>query len=193
MAKKIFNIVFGIIFIISIFMIVVERVEISGNIVQDTVSNVSVTNSIAMGFSNGLKGGINFGSVNYLPAVNIDAEYNYNETNSNYTEYYVLVSSDGNSPMDLCIYASTGLMTLGGDLIDIDKETYAYSVDFVNGTIPSLSDEISLTNSYVLAGGNIPQGGNNYLRFWLDIPAGQASGEYSNSIYFQGTIAGAGC
>jgi len=94
--------------------------------------------------------------------------------------------------MDLCLKADSDLLNPALDIIGLGNETYSHSI-ISNETLPSLLNETSLTLNYVLAGNNIPLGGQNNLRFWLDVIAGQATGTYNNSIYFKGIASGDGC
>lgn len=173
-------------------MMTFEQISISGHVIeQDVPSNVSINKNLALTFSTELQNGIKFEDVIVLPANNVDANKNYNITD-NTTAYYVEVSNDGNVAVDLCIRANVGLTSGGGDMIGLDNETFAYSFDN-NLTLPNVGSEISLTTAYSDAGQDIPLGSRNYLRFWLDVPAGQASGQYNNSIFFKGVPFDIGC
>jgi len=191
MLSKIYKIILITIIIISLSLLFFESVGIlTGKVTQTTPSEITVNKFIAMGFSTELQAGIVFNDINFLPADNVDANKNYDVNNR--TQYYVTVSNDSNSAMDLCIRADSNLENPALDIIGIANETYSHSL-ISNETNPSLLNETSLAFGYVLAGDNIPIGGQNNLRFWLDVPAGQAPGTYNNSIYFKGTTFGAGC
>jgi len=84
--------------------------------------------------------------------------------------------------------ADGGLTTLGdADEIKIGNETYN-NASSTSTSVPDWGTENLLTTSYVKAGVNIPNtdAGANYYRFWLDIPAAQAAGDYNNSVSFKG-------
>jgi hypothetical protein len=53
--------------------------------------------------------------------------------------------------------------------------------------------ETSLTTSYVKSGEDVSVGENNYYRFWLDVPGGQPTGDYTNLVYFKGIQTGSSC
>ena len=188
---KYYRVILVIVLIISLLLLGFESIgALTGKATVSTPSEVSVISFIAMTFSTDLQDGIVFEEINFLPAENVSADKNYNSTNE--TEYYVLVSSNSNSEMDLCIRAGGDLLNPSLDAIGIGNETYSHSL-LSNVSLPSLSEDTSLTLSYVPSGNNIPLGGKNNLRFWLDVPAGQAPGTYNNSIYFKGMRSGDGC
>ncbi len=156
----------------------------------DVSSNVSIAKSLAIKFSTGLSEGIIFGDVNILPAIDVNASHNYDGF-GNASTFYINVSEDGNIPVDFCIRADYGLSTVGGDVIGLGNETYSH-YNLSNITHPTTND-VSLSQVYAKSGLNIPLGGTNYWRFWLDIPAGQASGDYNNTVYFKAIETGEDC
>jgi hypothetical protein len=156
----------------------------------DVFSNVSIAKSFALQFSLGLSEGIIFGDINFLPATNVNASHNYDGV-GNSTNLYINVSTDGNSAVDFCIMGGSGLMNIGGDEIGLGNETYS-TYNMSNFTHPTLN-EISLSQIYTKSGENIPLGGINYWRFWLDVPAGQPSGNYNNTVYFKAIETGVSC
>lgn len=177
---------------VSVLLIGFESAyAITGKATLSTESNVTINKFISISFSDELADKILFEEVNFLPAVNVNATGNYNVT-TNMTEYYVLVANDSNSGIDLCIRADSDLTNSDLDVIGIGNESYAHSIAS-NATFPSVFNETALTLVYAVAGENIPIGGQNNLRFWLDVPTGQASGVYNNSIFFKGISSGGGC
>jgi len=186
-----------IIFISLVFVVIQNFVIIQGNILtgktieESAVSNVSINKYLAISFSGNLSEGIFFGSIYSLPALNINATQNYGGS-INGTEYYINVSTDSNSNVDFCIKASGNMQNLASDAIGLDNETYSH-YDLTNSSVPEISSDTPLTISYVQSGSNIPIGGANYYRFWLDIPAGQPSGDYNNTISFKGVEYGTSC
>jgi hypothetical protein len=187
-----YDFVLVLIIVFSISLIFVEQFKIHGFAVEgDVPSNVSISKALAIDFSTYLTEGIQFGEINVLPLENVSAVYNYNGTN-NSTQYFVQISPDSNINIDICLKADGNLMSSGLDEIGLGNESYSYANE-TNLTIPSLSNEISFTTEYVLAGTNLEEGTRNYYRFFLDVPSAQASGTYNNSIYFKGTPTGEGC
>jgi len=108
MLSKIYKIILITIIIISLSLLFFESVGIlTGKVTQTTPSEITVNKFIAMGFSTELQAGIVFNDINFLPADNVDANKNYDVNNR--TQYYVTVSNDSNSAMDLCIRADSNL------------------------------------------------------------------------------------
>jgi len=191
MKTKIYRIILIVVLIISLILLGYESLGfLTGRATVSTTSDITINKFIAMTFSTELQNGIVFEEINFLPANNTNANKNYNVDNK--TDYYVIVSNDSNSQMDLCLKADSDLLNPALDIIGLGNETYSHSI-ISNETLPSLLNETSLTLNYVLAGNNIPLGGQNNLRFWLDVIAGQATGTYNNSIYFKGIASGDGC
>ena len=156
----------------------------------DVSSNVSIAKSFSIEFSTGLSEGILFGNISLLPVTNVNASHNYGGL-GNSSNLFINVSSDGNIAVDFCIRGNSGLMNYGGDEIGLGNETYSY-YNMSNSTHP-LMNEISLNQVYTKSGENISLGGINYWRFWLDIPVGQPSGNYNNTIFFKGIETGFSC
>lgn len=188
---KFTNIFLMFVILFSFVMIGFENISISGRATLETSSNVSIVSYLAIDFSSDLAEGIIFEDVLFLPAENVNAKGNYNGS-LNSTKYFVRVSPDGNTPIDLCVRANSGMKNMGGDLIPLEGETYSSSFenDFDN---PGLLNEMSLTLNYSLASISIPAGNQTNMRFWLDVPSNQPAGQYNNSIYFKGIASGVGC
>lgn len=181
----------GVIFICSILLLF-ENVTIHGRVTGgDVVSNVSVFLSFSIDFSDALANGVFYGDVLVLPVSNIGAVENYNGTD-NATNYYVGVSPDGNTPVDLCVNVNSPLITESMDVIGVANQSYSYS-NFSNYTFPEVFVEVPFSLDYQSGGEMIPTGGLNFFRFWLDVPVGQSPGNYNNSINFRAVPAGLGC
>ena len=167
-----------------------------------TTSNVTISSYFAIAMSQNLSNGIQFGSVSTLPTTSQNATHNYDGVNTtaqnitlngtNGTSMWMNVSSDSNTAVDFCTKADAALTTSGGSTIGVGNETYHNSTQ-TNITIPNILSEVAFTTSYVKAGFNTSIGSNNYYRFWLDVPAGTASGSYNNTISFEGIATGGAC
>ncbi len=191
--RRVLGLVLFVVMIISFVAFLNSEFNLSGNaVVLDVSSNVSIMKSLAISFSVDLANGINFGDVNFLPAVNVNASGNYNGT-ANSTLYFIEVSSDGNTPVDVCMRSGGNMVSSGGDVLGYDNESYASFVGINNETIPSISSERVMNLTSSLVEGSVPLGERVFMRFWLDVPAGQASGSYNNSVYFNGISEGVGC
>ncbi len=181
------------IILISLLFLTFENFgNVTGNIAEgSTPSNVSVSKYLAISFSPSLAEGIQFGSVSFLPATDVNATHDYDGLN-NGTTFYINVSTDGNSKVDFCIKANAGLTSAASDVIGLGNETYSNSTS-TNSTIPPLTSQTALTTAYVKSGVGVAVGSNEYWRFWLDIPAAQPSGDYNNSVSFKGVVSGVSC
>lgn len=188
---NVLNIALMFVIIFSLIMIGFEEISMSGRATLETSSNVSIVSYLAIDFSDDLASGIIFEDVLFLPANNINAKGNYNGS-MNSTNYFVQVSPDGNTPIDLCIRANSGMRTSGGDEIPLSGETYSSSFEN-NLTNPSIFDETSLALNYSVLSSAVPSGNRSFMRFWLDVPSNQPAGQYNNSIFFKGIASGVGC
>lgn len=191
--SKFYNVFLMILIFVCLVLVVIQNFHfITAFAVEDSAtSNVSVLKALSISFSDNLSSGILFGDVSVLPATNINASHNYDGTSSGST-FFINVSEDGNTAVDLCIKASGNMISPALDQIGLANETYSNST-LTNLTSPILGDETSLTTSYEKSGENVPTGGVNYYRFWLDIPASQPSGDYNNTVSFKGIQTGVLC
>lgn len=179
--------------VVSLLLLGIENIgALTGHVTEgSTSSNVAVIQSLAISFSSQLSDGIIFEDIRFLPVTNVNASHNYDGVD-NSTQYFILVSTDGNTAVDVCLKASGPLTTVNGDSIPLIGETYSTS-QISNVTSPLLNEEVSLTTEYVLSEEDIPLGGAGYVRFFLDVPSAQASGNYMNSIFFRGQPTGVPC
>lgn len=183
-------------FVISVIFILAVNTprSITGFATQvATVSNVTISKYLSIDMSTNLSAGILYGNVSSLPASNLNASHNYDGNNST-SSMFINVSVDSNTRVDVCIKSNQDLYdSSGGNIIGIGNETYSNSTTTDLG-IPGFASEVGLNKSnYIKAGQNISQGGANYYRFWLDIPAGTASGTYNNSVMFEGVEVNTAC
>jgi hypothetical protein len=192
MRGKIYHLFLWVLIFVCVLLIVVENFEgIHARVTSTEVSsNVSISKSFSIEFSPELDEGILFGEINFLPAININASHNY-DGSENSSTLYINVSEDGNTAVDFCLRALSPLVNAGGDQIGLGNETYSH-YSSSNLTHPT-TNEIPLSPIYFKTGENIPLGGANYWRFWLDVPAGQPSGTYNNTVYFKAVQTGENC
>lgn len=180
---------------LGLLLLILQNIKfLSGFSVSETISNVTVNKYLSITFSSNLSEGISFGTISSLPAVNQNATHNYDRDfpTQNQTSYFVNVSTDSNTNVDFCIKADGNLINLANDILKLGNETYANSTT-TNSSFPPASNEVSLTTFYAKSGENILIGGINYYRFWLDVPIGQQSGDYNNTITFKGIQTGINC
>jgi hypothetical protein len=176
---------------LCIILIFFQNLNFTGRVVEFTTSSdVSIQEYLSISISQELANGIIFGTIVSLPSDDVNATGNYDINNE--TEYYINISEDSNTNVDLCIKALTALENLGGDVIGITNQTYSNSTinDVSN---PEPSSKVALSLSYIRSGENLTIGSENYYRFWLDVPASTPPGSYENSIRFKGTSTGIGC
>ena len=192
---------FGFLFLLSMILLFNQGVRTTGYATQSsTTSNVTINVYFAIDMSVNLTDGIRFGNVTTLPSTDVNATHNYDGDNTTAggaiddmgTSMWMNVSTDSNSNVDFCIIANDNMKTAAGDQIVIGNETY-YNHTATNVTHPGSGQQVAMTTSYVRAGPNISAGSNNYYRFWLDVPAGTASGSYNNTISFEGIATGGAC
>ena len=180
---------------ISTFM---PQLQITGaqTYTQSTESEAIIQYYISISSSGNLSDGISFGTITTLPATDVNATKNYNSTINdswyNETLYWIAVSSDSNTPVDLCLKGDA-FNTSGGAYIDLTNYNWSDNVTN-NVTWPSLSGSNNLTNeSYLKGSTNVAAGENNSYRFWLSVPAAQEAGTYNNTLYFKAVQTGQAC
>ena len=183
-----YNIILIVVIVLSLGLIFVENASaITGHsITQDTFSNVTISAYYAVDWSTNLTTGIIFEPIYTLPVSDDNATGNWvNPPTDNSSDYWANVSDDGNLEVNFCLRANGAMQNGVGDSIGLGNESYAGNVTSSNFTSPSVDDEISFTTSYVEATSNIYPGNVTYWRFWLDVPVGQAVGDYSNTVQFK--------
>lgn len=191
--------IFGALLLFSIVMLLVQNIKISEMKIigfateKTTVSNVTISKAFSIDMSTNLSEGILFGGSVTPDSTDVNASHNYDGVSSG-SSMYINVSEDSNTAVDFCIRSNDDLKTSAEDIIGIGNESYANNVTTTDADSPSLSDEVPLSKTaYVKAGNNISIGSQSYFRFWLDVPAGQASGDYNNTISFKGVEIDTSC
>lgn len=179
---------------ISLILLFVSNVSsITGHATESsTTSQVTIQQYLAIDPSINLTQGIIFEDIVTLPTINDNATGNYNGTGSS-SLYYINVSTDSNTNVTFCIKASGDLENPALDKIGLANETYSSNVTLSNATHPSLANEMPLTITHVVAANNVGIGKAAYWRFWLDVPAGQATGTYNNTVSFKAVNLGSVC
>ncbi len=189
-----YNMILIIVIVVALGLLFFQNVSaITGHATYDsTSSNVTIEYYLSLALCTNLSEGISFGNVSSLPATNMNGTHNYDGSLFTASTYCVNVSDDGNTPVDLCLGATTDLTNSALDVIGIGNETYA-NWTATNASLPHIDNETALTTSYAKSGLAIAAGSVNYYRFWLDIPAAQPSGTYNNSVYFKGVTQSVAC
>ena len=185
-----FNLILILIIIACVVLLILQNVNaITGHATSGTtISNVTIQKYLSFDFCGNLGAGVWFGEVNTLPATNLNGSHNEDGVDSAST-YCVNVSNDSNTGVDFCVNASDDLKTSDLDVLGLSNETYS-NFSTSNATYPQLSDERSIPSVYEHSLVNIAKGEVGYYRFYLDIPAGQESGTYNNTLYFKGLQTG---
>lgn len=150
--------------------------------IESTTSQVIIQSYFAIASSTELSAGVDFGTINTLPATDIDAANNYDL--SDQTLYSISLSSDSNVDVDFCTRATSPL-TSGGDTIPISNYEWADS-NLNDLTNPSGPPGTPITTSFVKGSTGINPGSDNNYRFWLNIDSAQAPGTYTNTLEFEG-------
>ena len=79
------------------------------------------------------------------------------------------------------------------DTIPIIGEKYSFST-FTDASTPvGPAGSIPLTLTRTLTTSNIAPGETSYYRFWLDVPAGTATGTFTNDVIFTTQLEGTVC
>ena len=191
--SDLFTFVLGAILLFSIVMITVQNFNTFTGYAtgMSTKSNVSISKYLSISASPNISTAIDFGIVSALPATDVNASHDY-DGNASATTYWINTSVDSNTNIDFCIGAN-GAMISGADSLGLGNETYSNATT-TNITVPVLGSQVAFSSaSYVLSGQNVTKGAPNYYRFWLDIPASQASGDYNNTVYFKAVATATGC
>jgi hypothetical protein len=195
MDKRIYNGILIGILVISLALLFFSNVNaITGRATEgSTYSNVTIERFLAIEMSPELDfDGIDFGNIEDLGVDNYNATENYNGA-SNSTLYWIRVSNNSNTAVDLCTRANAPMTNAGGAEIPLVNQSYASNVTVSDLNNPSLSNAIGYTTTYQEGHFDVPVGNTSYWRFWLDAPYGQETGDYNNTVYFQGKNTGSGC
>ncbi len=160
--------------------------------VKNATTTVTVNEYVAIGMSNNLSVGIDFGSVDPDTDDN-NATHNYDGASAG-TSYWINISSDSNVNIDVCVGDNESLK-LGSYVIGNGNYTWVNSTTSATDAwmIVGNSTAMTTTASYTRGGEDISPGNYNYFRFWLDIPKGQAAGDYINQVSFKGIKTGDAC
>jgi hypothetical protein len=188
-----FTFVLGAVLLFSIVMITVQNFNTFTGYATglNTKSNVSISKYLSISASPNISDAIDFGIVNALPATNVNASHDYDGA-AGATTYWINTSVDSNTNIDFCIGANGDMMS-GADRLRLGNETYANATS-TSISVPALASQVAFSNtSYILSGQNVTKGAPNYYRFWLDIPASQASGDYNNTVYFKAVATATSC
>lgn len=171
-------------------------VEITGaQVVNDStvfVSEVNITAYFSVAMSENLSDGISF-PLSQPGLINLNATDNYANTTNNGTTMYLVISTDSNVDLDMCINASD-MTTSASDVLAISNMTYSYYYNETNITRPlGPAGATEMTNSPVKTLTNMIPGTSNYYRFWIGSPASQPAGVYNNTVEFRSVQAGQAC
>lgn len=146
-----------------------------------TVSNVTVASSLGFTFSANLTSGILYGTLQ--PNTN-DNNATGNNISSGNTSYFVTMSSSNNAPADIQIKANAPL-TSGANTIGNGNYTYDANSTINGANMNNAAGSIALSDTYVDAGTQALNANEiEYFQFYLDIPLGQQTGTYNNTISF---------
>ena len=181
MNTKTFGAVLGVLIVTTAclaFMTTMSSFTIAANTTeQNTSSDANVSYFVAIGMSTELMNGIHFG--------NVEPNSTDNNATQNVmagsTQYYVSVSPDGNTAVNISIKDNADLTS---SLDTITNVGYTYDAN-LTATDPSIANEVAITTSYVTAISDVENGTDAYFRFWLDVPASTAAGNYNNTVFFQ--------
>jgi hypothetical protein len=173
------------ILVLSLGMILIQNIEsVNADEVVNTTSKAQINTYFAITMSTELESEIDFGTIDTIPASDVNATKNYNA--SDMTEYYIEVSDDSNTNVSFEINASD--FSSGTNTLGVGNESFAYNITNNNADEPSF-DDVSLTEVLQTAGSSVDIGEKVYYRFWLDVPGNQPTGSYTNEVWFSATTA----
>jgi len=158
----------------------------------NSMTYVSLTGYFAINASTNLTtDGIYF-YVNQLPDNNRSASANYEYPNStlNGTHLFLSVETDSNVNVKFCLKANDSLR-YSTNAINLTNYFWNYN-SINNGTLPSISGAVNITDNYAPADTLVP-GASEYYRFWLTVPGAQPPGTYTNQLNFKGVQTGDNC
>ena len=78
---------------------------------------------------------------------------------------------------------------------NIIGEKYSFSTftDALTPAGPAGSISLTISPTRVLTTSNVAPGETSYYRFWLDVPAGTATGTFTNDVIFTTQLEGTVC
>jgi len=155
------------------WLIVPANVEAAESEENATTSNVTVKAYVACGMPASYANGVEFGSLDPATSNNLPSD----------TNYTMSAPTTNNVGIDFYIKASAAL-TKGGDTIPLANYTYNMTANTTVPMTPVAGYGSALTTEYVEGTlcDNTLNGSKCYLHAWLDIPANQPAGTYSNTV-----------
>ncbi len=138
---------------------------------------INTSKSISISLSPTLANGVNW-TILSLPVENLSAEGN---NDLEVTEYNIAISAT-RTTVDIYMKADDDLKTSSGDILGLSNETY--SVSIVDPTVPS-DIKTSITENFIdnKIGSDLGDQSIIYLKFFVNAPASQPAGEYSNNVF----------
>jgi len=121
-----------------------------------------------------------------LSTIPVDDENATGNNGPNATDYYINVSVE-TVTADIYMRADGDLFNADLDVIKLGNETYA--VNTTNSSVPNPS-KFSLSTNYVLIASDLGDQSTVYLKFYLDAPASQPAGIYTNNLEFKAVTHG---
>lgn len=154
-----------------------------------TLSRAEIVAFIAISASqNFTDGGIDFLQVT-PGTTNNNATGNFNS--SKQSEYFISVLPSTNVNVDFCIRSNTNLTT---GAVAIPFPNYRFSnetqTDANRPGYPPNVLPINANDTFTRETTGVAPGGKDYYRFYLDVPAAQQPGVYSNTVIFRAVRTG---
>lgn len=208
---------------ILLLLVAQTGVVLAQSQVVNVTSNVTIFAQLAIAASSNLSNGSAFGNITTLPSTNLNDSDNNNSNatqlagivEAGNSSQYINVSTTSNVNVTICFSANNSLRTSDGvNTIPLSGFTWNSSARHGNGTwygggppgtppgyiSPSDTNQDVNNAAYEFVTGmnNISVSGqpNNAVvlfRFWLDLPADQAPGDYFNTLTFKGVRDTSGC
>ena len=102
--------------------------------------------------------------------------------------YYISMAPNNSVDVDFCINATN--LTSGVNTIALGNYTLSNST---TSSPPAAADSEAFTEDFVKQIEGVTSSQSVYYRFWLDIPAQQPAGTYTNTVTFKAIESGTSC
>lgn len=89
-----------------------------------------------------------------------------------------------NTAIKVCVRDNAALTNRDDGVTTIPNANYTWQNSSSSGGLAAGSS-LAFTTSFVEGNTSLPRGGVLYFGFWLDIPPGQAAGEYNNTVFIK--------
>jgi hypothetical protein len=150
-----------------------------------STSSTTASAVVAEWYAVSSPGDINFGTLVHDTTGNNAGSNNWGSGSSG---YYLTLHTDSNIDVKTCIKSVDWDGPSALALSNLKWNSSASS----NSIMPH-SPGSAMTTSYVTSQSSISPGGQDYYRFWMDIPSGQVAGDYNTTTTFKAITTSSSC